>query len=56
MYELGVPTEVLTLADEFHTGATEGEPALSPRPLASALVSMLPPPCFISFLNLDRLF
>lgn len=57
MYDPAAPTGVLTLLGELHTGATVGEPLDSPRPVARALASMEPlPPCFISFLNLERLF
>lgn len=48
--------DVLTLAVEFQTGARDGDPVDSPRPFAKAFVSIVPPPCFISFLNLERLF
>lgn len=51
-----MPADVLTVDEVFQTGATEGEPLDSPRPLASAPVSIVLPPCFINFLNLDRLF
>lgn len=53
----GVPVEVLP-DDEvvFHTGGTGGELAESALPFARALLSKAAPPCFISFLNLDRLF
>lgn len=40
----------------FQPGGTGGELAESARPLASALPSRAAPPCFISFLNLERLF
>lgn len=40
----------------FQPGGTGGEPADSALPLANALPSRAAPPCFISFLNLERLF
>lgn len=53
----GVPVELLP-DDElvFQTGGPGGELADSDLPLASALLSKAAPPCFISFLNLERLF
>ena len=56
MYEPADPTEVFTVVGVLHTGATDGEPLDSPRPLASVLASIVPLPCFMSFLNLERLF
>lgn len=53
----GVPVELLP-DDElvFQTGGPGGELADSDLPLARALLSKAAPPCFISFLNLERLF
>lgn len=57
MYVPGVPVELFP-DDEvvFQTGGTGGELADRDLPLAKALVSKAAPPCFISFLNLERLF
>lgn len=53
----GVPDEALPEAEVvFHTGGTGGELPERALPLVRALLSRAAPPCFISFLNLERLF
>ena len=52
-----LPEDAFPEAEEvFHTAGTGGEPPDRARPLLRAPLSRAAPPCFISFLNLERLF